>query len=69
METETIVMSSRRRMVLKPLSAPAATLQCKVQNTSNDTNEYDKVSLLYTYAGFHEQSLNIEQINSELMVL
>ncbi|XP_022174131.1 SAYSvFN domain-containing protein 1 [Myzus persicae] len=46
METETIVMSSRRRMVLKPLSAPAATLQCKVQNTSNDTNEYDKIQPL-----------------------
>ncbi|XP_003240775.1 uncharacterized protein LOC100570778 [Acyrthosiphon pisum] len=40
METETIVMSSRRRMVLKPLSAPGATLQCKEKNSSNDTNEH-----------------------------
>jgi len=39
METETIVMSSRRRMVLKPLS-PGATLQCKEQKFSNDTNEH-----------------------------
>ncbi|KAF0771429.1 SAYSvFN domain-containing protein 1 [Aphis craccivora] len=40
METETIVMNSRRRMVLKPLS-PGATLQCKEQKlSSNDTNEH-----------------------------
>lgn len=39
METETIIMSSRRRMVLKPFSAPGTTLQCKEQNSSN-TNEH-----------------------------
>ncbi|XP_025194255.1 uncharacterized protein LOC112593885 [Melanaphis sacchari] len=39
METETIVMSSRRRMVLKPLS-PGASLQCKEQKLSNDINEH-----------------------------
>jgi len=49
METETIVMSSRRRMVLKPLSAPGATLQCKEQNSFNDTKEHVMVSLLYNY--------------------
>jgi len=48
METETIVMNSRRRMVLKPLS-PGATLQRTEQKlSSNDTNEHVPVSLLYT---------------------
>jgi len=52
METETIVMSSRRRMVLKPLS-PAATLQCKEQNSSDDTNEHILVCILYIILYFN----------------
>ncbi|XP_015374058.1 PREDICTED: uncharacterized protein LOC107168998 [Diuraphis noxia] len=42
-ETEAIVMSSRRRMVLKPLSAPAANLHCKEQNSSNDENKHTMI--------------------------
>lgn len=44
METETLVMSSRRRMVLKPLSVPAKSLN-KDENTANDSSDRLQVCL------------------------
>lgn len=48
METETVVMSNRRRMVLKPLS-PTITSQIKEQNYSNTSNGFIPVSNFVNY--------------------
>lgn len=45
METETLVMTSRRRMVIKPLSL-AETLQCKKPSSLDEIKDNSPVSLL-----------------------